>query len=88
MFSRRTPTHKEMELFGELIREARKGWKLTQEDLAELMGCSLRWISRIERGKSSPNWRDTICLMEILGLSLEEVVKKVELNVPVLTRRE
>ena len=49
MFSRRTPTQKEMELFGELIREARKGWKLTQEDLAELMGCSLRWISRIER---------------------------------------
>ena len=77
-----------MELFGELIREARKGWKLTQEDLAELMGCSLRWISRIERGESSPNWKDTICLMEILGLSLEEVVKKVELNVPVLTRRE
>ena len=31
--------------------------------LAERMNCSLRWINRVERGESSLNWRDTLCLL-------------------------
>ena len=88
MFSRRMPTQTERERFGRLIREARKNLDMTQEKLAERMDCSLRWINSVERGESSLNWKDTLCLLVILELTPEKVAEEVGLDVPVLTERK
>lgn len=61
---------------------------MTQEKLAERMSCSLRWINRVERGESSLNWKDTIRLLVILNLPLEEVAEGVGLDVSVLAGRK
>lgn len=88
MFSRRIPSQDEKERFGRLIREARKSQNLTQEMLAERMNCSLRWINRVERGESSLNWRDTLCLLMILELSPERAAEEVGLSVSVFANRK
>lgn len=88
MFSRRMPTQTERERFGRLIRETRKNLDMTQEKLAERMDCSLRWINSVERGESSLNWKDTLCLLVILELTPEKVAEEVGLDVPVLTDRK
>ena len=36
--------------FGKILREFRKKNKLTQEEIAEKLGISLKYISRIENG--------------------------------------
>lgn len=61
---------------------------MTQEKLAERMNCSLRWINRVERGESSLNWKDTLCVMLILDLPPEKVAEEVGLDVSILTHRE
>ena len=43
------------ELLGARIKELRKGRKLSQEELAELVGIEPRHMSRIEVGKSYPS---------------------------------
>lgn len=43
------------ELLGARIKELRKGRKLSQEELAELIGIEPRHMSRIEVGKSYPS---------------------------------
>lgn len=88
MFSRRMPTQTERERFGRPIREARKNLDMTQEKLAERMDCSLRWINSVERGESSLNGKDTLCLLVILELTPEKVAEEVGLDVPVLTDRK
>lgn len=88
MFSRRIPTEDEKQRFGRLIHEARKSQNLTQEKIAERMNCSLRWINRVERGESSLNWRDTLCLLVILELSPEEVAREIGLNVSIFAHRK
>ena len=88
MFSRRTPPQAERERFGQLIHDARKSRDLTQEKLAECMNCSLRWINSVERGESSLNWKDTICLLAILELPPEKVLEVVERDVSILTHRK
>lgn len=88
MFSRRIPSQDEKERFGRLIREARKSQNLTQEKLAERMNCSLRWINRVERGESSLNWKDTLCLLMILELSPDRAAEEVGLSVSVFANRK
>lgn len=52
-----TPTREEFEekavafMVGEMIKDARKKAKLTQDDLAERIGTKKSYISRIENGK-------------------------------------
>ena len=52
-----TPAREEFEekavafMVGEMIKEARKKAKLTQDDLAERIGTKKSYISRIENGK-------------------------------------
>jgi transcriptional regulator with XRE-family HTH domain len=40
---------------GHRIASLRKGRKLTQEQLAEAVGCSVEFISLIERGVNAPS---------------------------------
>ena len=56
---------------GEIIREARKEAKMTQEQLAEKTGTKKSFISRIENGKSDIQLSTLYRLMEIgLGKSV------------------
>ncbi len=88
MFLRRTPTQDEKERLGQLIRKVRRRRDLTQEKLAERMKCSRRWLSSVERGESSLNWRDMLCLMVILELPPEKAVEEVGLDVSVPADRK
>ncbi|MCD8238026.1 MAG: helix-turn-helix domain-containing protein [Clostridiales bacterium] len=59
---------------GKSIRKLRLSRNLTQEELSERIGVSREWISRIECGKSDPNWYDLINFMRIIGFkTMDEV---------------
>lgn len=54
--------------FGPQVRERRKSHDLTQEQLAELVGCSVELIRKIERGLRRPSRETAVRLARILGL--------------------
>lgn len=55
--------------FGKVLRTYRKKAKITQEDLAEKLGISLKYISRIENGNNGVKTQNLIQCMNILGIS-------------------
>ncbi len=60
--------------FGDLLRQHRRAAHLTQEQLAERSGMSVRAISDLERGARQAPHRDTLrLLVEALGLGTDEV---------------
>ena len=76
--------------FGKILREFRKKNKLTQEELAEKLGISLKYISRIENGNNGVKTQTLIRYMNILGITPntiyasfitdEEAAKNVEIS--------
>jgi class 3 adenylate cyclase len=61
--------------FGELLRRARQAAGLTQAELAERAGLSVRGINDLERGVRQAPRKDTVALLaQALGLSDEERV--------------
>ena len=54
--------------FGKVLRNFRKKAKITQEDLAEQLGISLKYISRIENGNNGVKTQNLIQYMNILGV--------------------
>lgn len=54
--SKLKPTDKQKEALGDALRHARDSVGLTQEELAELLDCSSRWVQKLEGRKSNPNW--------------------------------
>ena len=52
--------------FGKILREFRKKKKLTQEQLSEELGISLKYISRIENGNNGVKTQTLIHYMNIL----------------------
>ena len=76
--------------FGKILREFRKKKKLTQEQLSEELGISLKYISRIENGNNGVKTQTLIHYMNILGitpdflykpfLTDENVLKNVEIT--------
>ena len=57
--------------FKDKVKSARKELKMTQSDLADKLGVSLRTIASYESGKSLPRTREsTRRLAEILGVSV------------------
>ena len=55
--------------FGKIFRDYRKKAKITQEDLAEELGISLKYISRVENGNNGVKTQNLIQYMNILGVS-------------------
>lgn len=55
--------------FGKILREFRRKNKLTQEELAEKLGISLKYISRIENGNNGVKTQTLINYMNILGIT-------------------
>ena len=76
--------------FGKILREFRRKNKLTQEELAEKLGISLKYISRIENGNNGVKTQTLIKYMNILGIAPntifadfitdEEAAKNVEIS--------
>jgi len=55
------------------IRELRKKQKLTQYELAELIGISRQAINAIEKGKFDPSLPTAFKLSELFKTSIEEL---------------
>lgn len=58
---------------GALIRERRKNKKLTQAQLAELVGLSSRHIGKLEDGTYSPKLSTYLNISKVLDFDLDDV---------------
>ena len=58
---------------GQRIASLRKGRKLTQEQLAEAVGCSVEFISLIERGVNAPSVSGLEKFAKILKVEVREL---------------
>ena len=61
-------------IIGERIKTARKSKKMTQQDLAEKLGVSIAFLSRVERGNSQINLKRISQICAILGISEGELL--------------
>lgn len=77
------PNSEQRKVLGDTLRQARRAQGLTQEQVAEYLGCSRRWITAIELGKSNPNWLDVIRLLALLGIEPVMLCREVERDVAV-----
>lgn len=60
---------------GSFIKTLRVGKKLTQAELAEIMGVSDKTVSRRERGSNMPDIGMVIELAEFYDVSIKEILK-------------
>lgn len=58
------------EEIGRVIRAERQAAKLTQQQLGELSGVGLNFISQLERGKPSVRLDKVLDVLKVLGLEL------------------
>jgi len=61
---------------GQVIHNARKNEKVTQEELAKRIGSNKSYISRIEKGSIEPSVGTFYRIMDALGLRIE-IVKSI-----------
>lgn len=55
--------------FGVMLRERRSGQGLTQQELADRAGCSVRTVCQLEQDRLEPGWRTVINLAKALGVT-------------------
>ena len=58
--------------FGQLLKQLRKDYGLTQEDFAEQVGCSIETISKIERGERRPSKQVAERMAQVLDVPVAE----------------
>jgi transcriptional regulator with XRE-family HTH domain len=58
---------------GQRIASLRKAKKLTQEQLAEAVGCSVEFISLVERGVNAPSVAGLEKFAKILNVEVKEL---------------
>ena len=58
---------------GQRIASLRKGRKLTQEQLAEAVGCSVGFISLVERGVNAPSVAGLEKFAKVLKVEVREL---------------
>ncbi|WP_085537239.1 helix-turn-helix domain-containing protein [Massilibacteroides vaginae] len=56
---------------GQIIEDARKKAKMTQSELAELVGTNKSYISRVETGRTEPKVSTFFRIISALGLSVD-----------------
>jgi transcriptional regulator with XRE-family HTH domain len=66
------------ELFGQVLRDARHGRGLSQEQLAFESGYHPTYIGQLERGVKSPSLRAIMRLAAALGTPGSELLRRVE----------
>jgi len=67
------------ELAGRL-KTYREQRKLSQKRLAELVGVSPRVYNRWENGDATPHWDSILKIVDLLGISLDELAGRIETN--------
>ena len=75
------PTKEQRQLLGLLIYRYRMSVGMTQEELAELLEYSPRWIQKIESGQANPNWSTLIKIMELFQISPTQIAEEVGIHV-------
>lgn len=70
--------------FGKMIRSKRNEKKITQEQLAELVGISATYLRSVERGDHSISWKIWLALCKTLQLDINEITDKIHLNKDIL----
>ena len=68
------PFEERLTCIGRRVRKLRKQKKMSQEELAYLIGVSVITVSRIESGQNAMNIQTLIRLSETLDVSLEEIL--------------
>lgn len=63
---------------GEILKAHRFQHKMTQEFVAETIGVSRQAVSKWESGASDPSTSNLFALAKLYGVSVEELLKKVE----------
>ena len=63
-------------IFGKILREFRLKANLTQEELSEKLGISLKYISRIETGNNGVKTQTLIRYINILGITPNTLYKE------------
>lgn len=58
-----------------LVRDRRKALRLTQDDLADLAGCSPRFVRALEAGKTTVRLDKLLDVFDVVGLELEVSVR-------------
>lgn len=59
---------------GRRVKQRRQALGLDQEDMAEKIGRTRGYVSRLEAGKSGESLRDLIAVAKVLGMKLSELV--------------
>lgn len=67
-------------VLGEIFKEYRLKNKLTQEKIAEKLGISVKYISRIENGTGGVKVETLVNYMNILGISPNVIFDKLIIN--------
>ena len=60
-----------LESLGKQIRDRRNYLNITQVDLAEIAGVSLRSLIDIEQGKGNPSLNQLMKILDVLGMKIE-----------------
>ena len=63
---------------GKLIRAERKRQKILQQDLADLSGVSLHFLSNLENGKASVEFQKVILIFRSLGIEMQLITASFE----------
>lgn len=61
---------KDVSGLGAAIRSRRKGLGLTQQELADACGCSIMYLSNLERGKETAELGIALRIVNLLGLDM------------------
>src|SRR5262245_35473829 len=64
------------EWFAGRLRELRENAGLTQLDLAERIGTTVRNISRLETGVQEPTWPTVVALAAVFGVSCDAFLQR------------
>lgn len=66
----------EISSLARLTRERRTALRLTQQDVADLAGCSVRFVRAFEGGKPTVQLDKVVAVLEALGLELSAVPRR------------
>ena len=63
--------------FGKLIRSKRHEQKITQKQLAKLVGISATYLRGVEHGNHSITWKIWLSICKVLNLDIHEIMDKI-----------
>ena len=75
------PTKEQKQLLGLLIYHYRTAAGITQEEMAELLDYSPRWIQKIESGQGNPNWITLVKIMILLQINPSQIAEESGIHV-------